>query len=260
MPSLAVAREGAVLRITLARPEARNALDDGLTRALTHAFEDAARDPGVRCVVLAGDGPVFCAGGDLKGMRERRGRPDLTEVRMREGVNPLARAILMCPKPVVARVHGDAHGAGLMLAVLADFAIAASSARLGLTFARAGLVPDTGATWLLPRIIGLRAARELYLLADIIDAAKAVELGLVSRVVPVEDLDDAVDALAARLAEGPTGALGLGKRALVAGAFSSFEDALANEAASQALTYALDDQKEAVDAVLEKRAPTFSGR
>ncbi len=255
-----VERTDAVLRITLNRPDQRNALNPDIVRALHDAFTKAASDPGVRAIVLAAEGPVFCAGGDFRDMAARKGRPDLTHARQSEGFAPLARAILGCAKPVIARVQGDAHGAGLMLALLADFAVVADHARLGVTFARAGLVPDSGASWLLPQLVGLRAARELYLRSGIIDASRAVVLGMVSEAVAADALDSRVAALAAELAEGPTVTFGLGKAALVAGATSTFDEALAREAALQGLAFATADQQAAVDAFLGKQKPVFSGR
>jgi len=249
-----------VLTLALARPEARNALSPDLVAALLDALSRAAADDAARVVVLAAEGSVFCAGGDAKDMAARKGDPLATKTRQERGFGALARALLTFPKPTVARVQGDALGAGLGLVLACDFAVVADHARLGATFAKMALAPDTGASWTLPRIVGLRAARELVLSAEPIDARRAFALGLASDVVPAADLDARVAALAGRLAEGPTRAYGLAKRALLSGAGSGLDEALALEATLQALAFTTRDQAEAVDAFLAKRTPRFEGR
>ncbi|HWG91626.1 MAG TPA: enoyl-CoA hydratase-related protein [Candidatus Thermoplasmatota archaeon] len=248
-----------ILTLTLDRPEVRNALNPDLLAALLAALKEAA-DPAVRCVVLAAEGPVFCAGGDVEDMQRRQGKPLATKARQEEAFGALARALLTFPKPTVARLQGDAYGAGLMLALCCDFALAADTVKVGATFSRMALVPDTAGSFLLPRLVGLRAARELYLLADPVPAPRAADLGLVTEAVPAADLAGRVEALARRLADGPTLAYGLGKRALLLGATQSLEEALATEANLQGLCFTLADHQEAVDAFLGKRKPAFTGR
>ncbi|MHB8605311.1 MAG: enoyl-CoA hydratase/isomerase family protein [Thermoplasmatota archaeon] len=264
MSVLLSARAGGVLTLTLNRPEKRNALDAGLADALLAALADAARDDAVRCVVLAGAPPTFCAGGDVDAMRARHDAPEgaaqATKAVQEGRFGALARALLSLPKPVVANVSGDAFGAGLSLVLASDFAVASEGARFSASFARMALIPDAGASFLLPRLVGLRAARELALLAEPIGAARALSLGIVSEVVVAAGLDARVEVVAGRLAEGPTRALGLVKEALFAGASGTLEDALAREANLQALAFGLGDHREAVDAFVARRRPDFRGR
>lgn len=248
------------LTLTLDRPEARNALDGPLLDALLAALHDAARDPGVRVVVVTGAGKAFSAGGDFNAMVERRGSPLATKERQERGFGALARAILTNPKPIVARVNGDAYGAGAMIAIASDLAYAAETARFGFTFSRVALVPDTGGSFLLPRILGLKRAKELALLGSVLDARRAAEWGLVNEALPEAELAKRVDDVARRLASGPTTALGFAKRALLTGATASLDEALAEEANLQALAFTLEDHAEGVDAALAKREPKFTGR
>lgn len=257
MSVLLADREDGLLRLTLNRPERRNALSPDLLRALRDALAEAAGDPGVRAVLLSGAGPAFCAGGDFDAMVARRGDAMATFRVQREAFGALARDLLTLEKPVVAHVNGDAYGAGLALVLAADHAVAAPGARFAATFAKVGLVPDAGATWLLPKTLGLRAARELVLFPDPVDAARARELGIVS--VVAEDHAERALAAARRLAEGPTRAFGLAKRALVLGTADDLDGALAREAVLQGLCFTTQDHAEGVDAVREKRAPRYRG-
>lgn len=249
-----------VLTLTLNRPEQRNALDPALCAALLAALREAERDERVRCVVLAGAGPAFCAGGDVRNMQERRGKPLATLERQERAFGPLARQWLLMEKPTVARVHGVATGAGAALACGADFTYVAESAKMGFTFARVALVPDTGASWLLVKILGLRKAREIALTADLFPAKDAADWGLVTEAVPDATLDAKVEERAAKLAAMPTRALGMARRAIAEGASSTLDEALAREAHLQALCFTLEDHAEGVDAFLAKREPAFRGR
>lgn len=249
-----------VLTLTLNRPAQRNALDPALCDALLAALTDAERDGSVRCVVLAGAGEAFCAGGDLRNMQERRGKPLATLERQERAFGPIARQWLMMEKPTIAKVHGVATGAGAALACGADFAFMAESARMGFTFARVALVPDTGASWLLVKILGLRKAREIALSAELISAKEAAQWGLVTEAAPDAKLEARVDERAGKLAALPTRALGMARRALADGASSTLDEALAREAQLQALCFTLEDHAEGVDAFLAKREPEFHGR
>lgn len=249
-----------VLTLTLDRPDKRNALDAATLDALKGELARAAKDEAVRAVVLTGAGKAFCAGGDVEWMLARQGDPMATKRAQEERFGAVAKAILALEKPVLAKVNGDAIGAGLMLALAADVAVASEEARFGAPFANLALVPDTGGTWLLPKTLGLRAARELVLLPDLVDAKRAETLGLVNRVVAAKDLDAECDRIAARWAQGPTRALGLAKKALVNATSATHEQALADEAALQALCFTLEDHREGVAAFREKRAPRFTGR
>ena len=258
MPVLTVAREGGVLRLTLNRPEKRNALNPDLLRALRAAIADAARDPAVRSVLLDAEGAAFCAGGDLDAMIARRGNALAAQEAQETLFGALARDILLLEKPVVAAVHGDAHGAGLMLVLACDYAVASPQAKFAASFTRIGLVPDTAGSWLLPKTLGLRAARELALIPDPIDAKRAESLGLVNAVH--EDPRARALEIAKRWAEGPTAALGLAKKAIVLGTADNLDQALAREATLQGLAYATRDHGEGVDALKEKRPARFEGR
>jgi 2-(1,2-epoxy-1,2-dihydrophenyl)acetyl-CoA isomerase len=258
---LLVERDGGILRLTMNRPDKRNALSPDLVRALRDALGEAARDDSVRCVLLTGAGPAFCAGGDFDAMLERRGNAMATKKAQDELFAALARDLLMMEKPVVAHVNGDAYGAGLMLVLAADYAVADPKARFAATFVKVGLLPDTAGTWLLPKTLGLRDARRLALVPDPVDANEAEDLSIVN--VAGESSDDAREkalAMARRFAEGPTRALGLAKKAIVLGTADDLDAALAREAALQGLLFTTADHAEGVDAVREKRAPRYTGK
>lgn len=259
-PSLDVADDGPRRTLTLDRPDKRNALDPSLLDALREAVE-GAREAGARVLVLAGNGPTFSAGGDVGDMKTRSGDPLATHDRQRERFGALARALLEAPVPTVARVHGDAHGAGASLALLCDEAHLSEDASLSFGFRHMALAPDTLASWLLPRMVGLQRARRLVLRGEAVPGDEAAKLGLATAVHAPDALDEAVDEAAGALASGPTQALVQARRALVRGASCGPGEALAHEAASQGLCFALEDHAEAVTAFLEEdREPEFGGR
>lgn len=261
MPSsLDVADDGPRRTLTLARPDKRNALDPDLLDALVEAVA-GAREAGARILVVAGEGPTFSAGGDVADMEARSGDPLATHDRQRDRFGALARALLEAPVPTVARVHGDAHGAGASLALLCDETHVSSEARLGFGFRNMALAPDTLASWLLPRMVGLQRAKRLVLRGEAVPGDEAAEMGLATAAHGPDALDEAVDEAADALAAGPTKALVQARRALVRGASSGPGEALAHEAASQGLCFALEDHAEAVRAFLEEdREPEFRGR
>lgn len=250
-----VTRRDGVLTITLNRPEKKNALDRASFRELGEAFTAADADPEARVVVVTGAGGNFCSGADVSGSVD-----DQHPLQGMEVVNRSAAALHRIRVPVIAKVDGVAVGAGLNLALGCDLVIASDRARFSEIFARRGLSVDYGGSWLLPRRIGLHRAKELCFLADILDAAQAAEIGLVNRVVPVDDLDKTVDELAARLAAGPPIALASTKRLLDESGSMGFEQALDREAQAQAVNLMGADAAEAFMAFLEKREPGFTGR
>jgi 2-(1,2-epoxy-1,2-dihydrophenyl)acetyl-CoA isomerase len=246
-----------VATITLNRPQALNAFDRAMKTELLARLRSVERDTSVRAVVLTGEGRAFCAGQDL---REPFGgeHPTLAdELRLR--YNPVILAIVRLAKPVIAAVNGVAAGAGCSLALACDLRVATEGASFVLAFGRVGLVPDSGATWFLPRIVGQARAAELALLGDPVSAEEAARIGLVNRVVPAESLLDEARALASRLAEGSPLAMGLTKRALRYGAHASLEAALEHEAALQGIAGRSRDHEEGVAAFRAKRAARFTG-
>jgi 2-(1,2-epoxy-1,2-dihydrophenyl)acetyl-CoA isomerase len=249
--------DGAVATVILDRPDALNALTVPLKEELRAAFEGFATDGAVRAVVLTGAGRAFCAGQDLRERLEPGALPLADEIRAR--YNPLIRAMRGLPKPIVAAVNGVAAGAGAALAFACDIRLAAEGASFVLAFGRVGLIPDSGATWLLPRLVGTAKATELALLNEPLAAADAERFGLVARVVPADRLVTEAQAVAARLAEGPPRAIALTKRALDLGWDADLETQLETEADFQGEAGATADHAEGIAAFLERRPPRFTG-
>lgn len=252
------ARDG-VATITLARPDSANSLTDAVKRDLRDALHRAG-DPAVRAVVLTGTGRAFSAGQDLREHATAlESGVDVGDV-VRSWFSPLVHAIVDLPKPVIAAVNGSAAGAGAGLAFACDLRIAADTASFLMAFARVGLGPDTAVSWTLPRLVGQARAAAMLMLAEPVSAGQALEMGLVSAVVPAGELAGAAAELAARLAQGPTQAYAAIKEALAYGATHGLVDTLEREAAVQARCGRTDDHREATRAFLAKQAPTFSGR
>ena len=257
MPDLRLEIADAVATITLDRPDALNALTVRFKHELLAAFEQVASDDAVRAVVLTGAGRAFCAGQDLRERQEPDAAPLADELRLH--YNPLIRAMVGLPKPIVGAINGVAAGAGASLAFACDLRIAAEGASFVLAFGRVGLVPDSGATWLLPRLIGGAKAAELALTGEPLRASDAERLGLVARVVPADELAAEAHALAARLAAGAPRATALTKRALAVGWESTLDEQLEIEAILQGEAGASADHAEGVAAFVERRPPRFSG-
>jgi 2-(1,2-epoxy-1,2-dihydrophenyl)acetyl-CoA isomerase len=249
--------DGPVATLTLDRPEALNALTVAVKVALREALERIAADRSVRVVILTGAGRAFCAGQDLA----ERDLPDAAplDVELRERYNPIIRALRSMGQPVIAAVNGVAAGAGASLAFACDLRIAAEDARFVLAFGRIGLVPDSGATWFLPRLVGAARAAEIALVGDPIDAEAALRIGLVSRVVPGDQLIAQARELADRIAAGAPLAQALTKHALERAATIDLETALEGEAKLQGIAGASADHAEGLAAFREKRAPRFTG-
>ena len=244
--------------LTLNRPKVKNAIGGSMWEELRRIFHEVGHSAGDRVLVVTGAGGDFCSGADLSGVRsETEQRHPLDSM---HPVNAAAIALHDVPKPTIAKVNGDAVGAGMNLALGCDLIVAGESARFSEIFVRRALSVDFGGTWLLPRLVGLHKAKELAFFGDILSAREAAELGLVNRVVPDEELDDFVADWAGRLAEGPPLALQLTKRMLSNSASLSLSEALAGEAAAQTVNLESKDTREGVLAFLEKRAPVFRGR
>ena len=249
--------DAAVATITLNRPEALNALTVPMKVELLGAFRQVERDATVRAVILTGAGRAFCAGQDLRERLEPDAAPLGVEVR--ERYNPIIRAMRGLPKPIVGAINGVAAGAGGSLAMACDIRIASEAATFSLAFGRVGLVPDSGATWFLPRLVGATRAAELALLNDPVAAPDAVRLGLVGRVVPAEQLATEAGSVAARLAAGAPKAIALTKRALDAAWTRDLDAALEYEAQLQDMAGRTKDHAEGLAAFMEKRPPRFTG-
>ena len=251
-----VATEGVLTR-TLNRPEALNSFNVEMKESLLAAFKDAARDKSVRVVVVTGAGRAFSAGQDLK-ERQAPGVADLgTELRAR--YNPIVLAMRKLEKPVIGAINGVAAGAGISVALACDIRIAADNASFIEVFARVGLVPDTGSTWFLPRLVGYAKAAEMMFTTDPVDAATAERIGLVNKVVPADQLMQETRALATRLAQAAPLALGLAKRALNRALEAGLEEQLEYEAQLQSIAGRSKDHAEGVAAFVEKRSARFSG-
>ncbi|AFZ72458.1 enoyl-CoA hydratase/isomerase family protein [Natronobacterium gregoryi] len=238
------------------RPDTRNAFTADVARDLAAELEDL--DPGtLDAVVLTGAGEAFSAGGDVEAMAERDETTAEAYERIRETLGRVAERVLTAPVPIVAKVDGDAVGAGLSLVAAADFAYAAESARFGASFINVGLVPDMGATVTLPRLVGLRTAKALALTGKLIDARTADELDLVNETVPDGDLDARIDEILETLAACPTENVGLAKRAIHDNLGRPWSDGLEREASVQSLAYDTPAHEEGVDAFLTDRSPEF---
>jgi 2-(1,2-epoxy-1,2-dihydrophenyl)acetyl-CoA isomerase len=249
-----------VATLTLNRPEVLNSFNRLMAAELRQALAEAAADHDVRAVLITGAGRAFCAGQDLAEAMPKEGpAPDLGDIVAR-GYNPIVRTIRQIDKPVVCAVNGVAAGAGANLALACDFVLAASDASFIQSFSKIGLVPDSGGTFFLPRLVGLARATALMMLADKVSAADAVARGLIFRVVETAKLLAEATEFARQLATRPTRGLGLIKRALNASATNGLDEQLALEAQLQAEAGSTADYREGVKAFLEKRTPSFVGR
>jgi 2-(1,2-epoxy-1,2-dihydrophenyl)acetyl-CoA isomerase len=258
---LLLEKKNGIATITLNRPDKLNAFNDELTFKLKDALKEAERDASVKAIVLTGAGRGFCSGQDLqaRGLTDGGQRPSLG-VSIRHRYNPIILKIRSMEKPVIAAINGVAAGAGASLALICDFRVASEGAYFVQSFTKVGLIPDSGSTFLLPRLIGVTKAFELMLTADRLEAKEAYQLGLVNKVVPAEVLMEEAMALAKRLAAGPSLAFGLTKRAVNRAIFNDIEELLEYEASLQEIAGRSDDFEEGVKAFVEKREPAYKGR
>lgn len=249
-----------VARIRLNRPDAANALNLPMCKDLMYAALAADEDPGVRAVLLGAEGKMFCAGGDLAAMQSTSGGKSalLKEMTtyLHAGISRLARM----QAPVIAAVRGAAAGAGFSMACASDLTLCSETAKFTMAYTAAGLVPDGSSTYHLPRLIGTRRSLELMLTNRRLDAATALEWGLVNQVVADDALDETAFALACKLASGPTAAYGTTKK-LILGTFDhAFEAQMELESRAISEAAGSSDGEEGITAFLEKRAPQFEGR
>lgn len=250
-------REGAVAILTLNDPATRNALSWDMAREMGEALDQLGD---ARALVITGAGKGFCSGGNMAAdTPEGMGFGDMIAAGLRDAVNPMLRKLAALKIPVVAAVNGAAAGAGAPLALHADFVLAGEGAFFYFAFPNVGLALDAGASWLLPRLVGHARASEALILAERIPAAKALDWGMIYKVVPDDALLAEAKALAARLANGPTVSYGQIRRAMQAGEASTYEQALLVEEEAQRVSGNAKDCAEAVTAFLEKRAPVFRG-
>jgi 2-(1,2-epoxy-1,2-dihydrophenyl)acetyl-CoA isomerase len=256
-------QKNSIATITLNRPAALNALTMKMLDGLIASTSRCENDREIRCVVIRGSGGHFMAGGDIKEFHKTLQEARETYIQSREQqvikANQLVYNLRRMPKPVLASIAGAAAGYGLSLALACDLAIAADDAVFTTAYQHIGLSPDGGATYFLPRIVGERKAMEMALLGEQFNAQKALELGLVNRVVKAADLEAETQKLARDLARGPTIALGLTKRLIRGSLDSSWDQQLHREAESFAIAAATGDHVEGVAAFVGKRKPTFTG-
>src|SRR6478609_3314274 len=245
-------KEG-VATITLNRPDVYNALNDAITYELQDALKAVAKDATARVVVLTGEGKAFCSGQDLKAASGQEKRSFIDSLHKR--YNPIVRAMRTLPKPIICRLNGVAAGAGCSLALACDMIIAAEEATLIEVFINIGLVPDSGSSYFLPRLVGMAKAFELCALGSKVTAKEAVELGLINKVVPSAELDATVKGYTDYFAAAPTKSIGLIKKMLSKAATSTLDEMLEYEAYCQEIAGQTHDYKEGVAAFLEKRKP-----
>lgn len=261
---LTISHADHVTTLTLNRPDSMNPLGAaGDGDEFTAACDAINRNLDVRCVILTGAGRAFSAGGDVKAMKARSGAfagngPQIADG-YRDNIHRILRALYGLRVPVIAAVNGPAIGLGCDVACLADMRIASEKAKFGVTFLKLGIIPGDGGTWILPRIIGDARAAELFFTGDVIDAATALEWGLVSRVAEPESLMEEAQALAAKVVAMPPHALRQAKNLMRQGRGTSYDAALEMAANAQALMHQTQDHMEGVSALLEKRAADFTG-
>ncbi len=251
-----------ICTITLARPDVLNAFNDQLTFELHDALKQAERDDDVRVIVITGEGKAFCSGQDLGDLKDKYVEgyvPHLGDD-LRKRYNPIIKRIREMEKPVIAAVNGVAAGAGLSLALACDLRVASDKSSYLEVFINVGLIPDSGSTFMLPRLVGLSKAMELCFTGDTVDAEEALRLGLVNRVVPAEKLMDETRALASKLAGLPARGIALTKRLLNQSFDNDLLQQLEAEAFAQETAGLTEDHTEGVKAFIEKRKPDFKGR
>ncbi|OBI01837.1 enoyl-CoA hydratase [Mycolicibacter nonchromogenicus] len=260
--TVTVLRDGALLRLTLDRPDRRNSLSPPMTDALVTALTEAASDDTLRAIHIRGAGDHFCAGSDWVATNAGGGRPRTGDLvrRIPHAAHRVIELIHTIQLPVVSSVRGWAVGLGCNLALAADFTVAAADAVFWEPFLARGFSPDSGATWLLPRLVGLARARRMLLLGEQVSGTSAEQWGLIHQAVAPAELDAATDELLGRLIEGPTVAIGLTKQGLNYGQQASLPQAMTQELFNLELSCRTADFKEGLAAFTQRRPPGFTGR
>ncbi|MDT8304653.1 MAG: enoyl-CoA hydratase-related protein [Anaerolineae bacterium] len=250
--------EDGVATVILNRPDRLNAFNDQMIAETAEAVRAAGRDNSVRCIVVTGAGRAFSSGQDLTDFQSRGDSVSIGE-HLRHGYNRLIARIVALEKPIIGAINGVAAGAGMGVALACDLRLAADTASFIQAFSKVGLIPDSGSTWMLPRLVGYARAYEMAVMAEPVDAAKALQWGLVNDVVPAAQLPEVTQAWARRLAQGPTRAFGLTKRAMQRATALTLAEALEYEAMLQEVAGRTADHREGVTAFLEKRPPHYRG-
>jgi len=250
--------ENGIATITLNRPKAMNAFEDGMRETLLEQLDSFSSDPSVRCIVITGAGKAFCAGGDIVSMAALQDNNDTAVVEERMSLaGRVVQTIKSMRQPVIAAINGAAAGGGMNLALACDIRLASERAIFAESFVKIGLIPDWGGFSLLPQLVGTAKAMELMMLGDRIDAAEAQRLGLLNHVYPHDDFNDAVGRFAHRLASGPPETLSRIKKGIYLGARESLADGLAYEYRTQRKIFLSDNAREGMRAFIEKRTPEF---
>ncbi|MFC1991195.1 enoyl-CoA hydratase/isomerase family protein [Chloroflexota bacterium] len=255
-------RKGGIATITLNRPDKMNALITEISEGIRRAVEEATKDNEIKVMVITGTGSAFSSGGDVKAMAEEANQPDSLKEKIYTEARrvPFAIKLQGCEKPVIAAINGASIGAGLDLALACDIRIASDKARFAAAHIRRGMVSPGGSTFFLPRLVGIDKACQLIWTGDIIDAREAERIGLVTMVVPHEELESATLELAEKIAKGPQLAIQSGKRAIYKGLEMDLKSALEYTAAIHQELLKTEDHKEGATAFVEKREPVFKGK
>jgi len=259
MDNLIFEVQDSVAKITLNRPKAFNSFNKDLALALHKALDNCAEDSSIRAVVLTGEGKAFCAGQDLVEVTTPELMPGFKKL-LEEHYRPIIIKIRNLEKPVVAAVNGVAAGAGANIALACDIVVASEKASFIQAFSGIGLIPDSGGTFFLPRLVGFQKAVAISMLGDKISASEAERMGMIYKVYPVEEYEASVDQLASRLAKMPTKGLALTKKAFSSSLTNSLEQQLTVENEAQITASETADYKEGVQAFIEKRKPNFIGK
>ncbi len=260
METLIVERKDGVVTVTMNRPERKNAANGVMLNELKEVFAEVEDRPDDRVMVLTGAGGAFCSGADLSDPNGPATDPTRSGLSRMRRLGDVALGLHHVTKPTIAKVDGVAVGAGLSLALGCDLVVCSDRARLSMIFAKRSLSLDNGASWLLPRLVGMARAKEIALFGGMWSGQEAAAIGLVNRVLPVDELDAFVEEWAATLAAGPPLALSMTKTLLHASSMASMEQAVEDEARCQALNFSTADTAEAMSAFGQKREPVFIGR